>query len=91
MAGAMKPVILELVELENPPYVYVEDTVNLDEDGEGILYSIKEFAEEILKGKTVSTVASHLLDYLRSGDMDQEREPKHLARAYNIAHGLENG
>lgn len=91
MAVAIKPVILELVELDNPPYCYVEDTINLDDEGEGILYDIKEFCEAILKGKhyTNPLIAKCLFDYLMSGWTDTERDVKHLARAFNLAHGLE--
>lgn len=88
-------VILEKVEIDNPPYSYVEDTVNVDEDGEGMLYSVVEFVElfETKKLTLVSApaVVKALLAYLKSGDMDQDRDVTHLAKAYNLAHGLEKG
>lgn len=85
----MKAVKLTLVELDNPPYVYVEDNANLDEDGEGVLYTVSEFCDAVTtKGKLTEKVAASLLAYLKSGILDTERDVKHLERAYNIAHGL---
>lgn len=88
--ATQNPVKLELVEIDNPPYCYVEDVANPDDEGEGMLYTVKEFVETILSKKATlsADVATQVLKYLHSGDMDQERDVKYLAKAYNLAHGL---
>jgi len=92
----MKAVKLTLVVDDDSDSVYLEDTVNLDEDGEGTLYTVKEFCKAIDKdlkkhydGKLVPLKAARLLLwYLMSGNLDQERDPEYLARAFNLVHNF---